>query len=87
MLAIVPLSELSRSYHLPVNEQKGEPRDEPTIKLEIKVSTLAALFSERQICAADFHCLNDLSKRWVREICLKNCLNKNQCQYLNIKSQ
>lgn len=59
-----------------------------TVQLEIDESKLAQLFEQGVLCVADFRCLNSVSKKQVRQICLKNCIKSYQAKSLviNIKS-
>lgn len=61
----------------PVEALRGEPRqcrNPRLIRLEISEEKMQHLFANRQLCVADFHCLDKASHHCVREICLKNCL-------------
>ncbi|TEW55547.1 hypothetical protein E2R68_03940 [Psychromonas sp. RZ22] len=44
-----------------------------TIQLEIDKDKLMYLFEQGVLCAADFRCLNSISKQQVAELCLSNC--------------
>lgn len=59
-----------------------------TVQLEIDEGKLAQLFEQGVLCAADFRCLNMLSKKQVTQICLKNCIKSYQAQsvVINLKS-
>lgn len=50
------------------------------VQLEITVDKLEALFSRGEICAAEIHCLNDESKKCIRNLCLKTCIRKSDCR-------
>jgi|GEM_PF-2965306 len=49
-----------------------------TIQLEIDKNKLLQLFEQGVICAADFRCLNPISKQHVMQLCLKNCAKRLQ---------
>lgn len=49
------------------------------VQLEIEIEKLEFLFSNGDLCAADFRCLNFESKNLVRNLCLKSCANKIRC--------
>lgn len=49
-----------------------------SVKIEIDLSTLERLFADRHICAVDLRCLDKKSKEYVKELCLKTCLNCKQ---------
>lgn len=44
------------------------------LQCEISSDKINELLAGRQICAADIHCLDECSKRRLRELCLKTCL-------------
>jgi len=50
--------------------------DSQTLRFEIHVKKLHALFSQQLICAADIRCLDNSSKNCLRTICLKTLLSK-----------
>lgn len=69
--------ELKKSYPNSANGSKTTQQTfgkSGSIRLEISQEKLQRLLSNRQVCAADFHCLDEESHRCVREMCLKNCL-------------
>ena len=43
------------------------------VRLEISAEHLSRLLASRQLCAADFHCLDGESRGCVRALCQKNC--------------
>ena len=45
-----------------------------TVKLEMTASTLKRLLETRQVCAADFRCLDCSSKECIKKLCLQTCL-------------
>ena len=47
---------------------------EGLIRLELEANTLLRLIEERQLCAADFHCLDYKSKQYVWKLCLTACI-------------
>ena len=50
------------------------------VQLEITVDKLEVLFSRGEICATEIHCLNDESKKCIRDLCLKTCIRKSDCR-------
>lgn len=51
--------------------------DIPTVlHIEISSEKINLLLQQRQICAADVHCLNTESKQCLQKLCLKTCLEK-----------
>jgi len=49
----------------------NNPETEQVVRLEIKASTLSALFANNHICAADFHCMDHSSKSIVKKCALR----------------
>lgn len=43
------------------------------VRLELNEDALMRLLGSRQLCVADFHCLDRGSKERVKRICLANC--------------
>ncbi|HHH48680.1 MAG TPA: hypothetical protein ENK51_07325 [Gammaproteobacteria bacterium] len=43
------------------------------VRLEISAEHLCHLLASRQLCAADFRCLDGESRSCVRALCQKNC--------------
>lgn len=46
------------------------------LRLEISSEKMNELLAQRQICAADIRCLDTNSKKCLKNLCLKVCLNK-----------
>ncbi len=57
------------THTLPLPQQHPAGR----VRLEIDAEQLARLLASRQLCAADFRCLDGESRRCVRALCQKNC--------------
>lgn len=43
------------------------------VRLEIKVDKICQLIKERQVCAADFHCMDCTSRNCIRKLFLQAC--------------
>ncbi|WP_341326898.1 hypothetical protein [Methylotuvimicrobium sp. KM2] len=57
-------------------QEKSDFYDKPCpIRIEIDPEKIQLLLANRQLCAADFHCLDQASHRCIRELCLKTCLH------------
>lgn len=50
-----------------------KPARDSTVSVEIREETLARLFANGHVCAADFHCLDDSAKRSVWQMMLNSC--------------
>lgn len=46
------------------------------VQLEISVQVLERLFTNGQLCAAEFCCLNPASKQAVQALCLNTCMSR-----------
>lgn len=46
------------------------------VQLEINVQVLERLFTNGQLCAAEFSCLNPASKKAVQALCLNTCMSR-----------
>ncbi len=55
-----------------INPSRSE--QEGRIRLELGTNTFLRLIEERQLCAADFHCLDCESKRHVWRLYLTACV-------------
>lgn len=56
-------------------QEKSNFYDKPCpIRIEIDPEKIQLLLANRQLCAADFHCLDQVSHRCIRELCLKTCM-------------
>ncbi|MFT6927113.1 MAG: hypothetical protein ACJAZP_002742 [Psychromonas sp.] len=49
-----------------------------TIQLKIDKNKLMKLSEQGVICAADFKCIDPISKQLVMQLCLKNCAKRMQ---------
>ena len=56
----------------------GNTERKDSLRIEICSEKMNALLAQRQICAADIHCLDTKSKQCLQELCLNTCLYKSR---------
>lgn len=52
------------------------------VQIEIGIEKLESLFNDGELCAADFRCLNCVSKKCVWNLCLTSCAKRMRCNLM-----
>ena len=61
----------------PENDEKHR-----RVQIEIALDKLESLFSKGLLCAAEFRCLNESSKKSIWKLCLNSCSAAGSVNYL-----
>ena len=55
------------------------------VQIEISVEKLESLFNKGELCANDFTCLSEETKKSVWNLCITSCARRVQCDYACFK--